>query len=102
MLSFSPPDVLDEILDFIESVSEGFPTYPIESLKNERVQWRKNIQCIIGTRQISDLLGVNKTFLPPWVFQIDGSIKKFYLYVNLFSVHQLMMLYFCTKFYKIF
>ena len=28
MLSFFPRDVLDEILNFIESVSEGFPTYP--------------------------------------------------------------------------
>ena len=27
LLSFSPRDVLYEILDFIESVSEGFPTY---------------------------------------------------------------------------
>ena len=27
MVSFSPRDVLDEILDLIESVSEGFPTY---------------------------------------------------------------------------
>ena len=27
MLSSCPPDVLDEILDLIESVSEGFPTY---------------------------------------------------------------------------
>ena len=27
MLSFFPRDVLDEILDLIESVSEGFPTY---------------------------------------------------------------------------
>ena len=27
MLSFSPRDVLDKILDLIESVSEGFPTY---------------------------------------------------------------------------
>ena len=25
---FFPQDVLDEILDLIESVSEGFPTYP--------------------------------------------------------------------------
>ena len=25
--SFSPRDVLDEILDLTESVSEGFPTY---------------------------------------------------------------------------
>ena len=27
MLSFFPQDVLDEILNLIESVSEGFPTY---------------------------------------------------------------------------
>ena len=27
MLFFSPRDVLDEIWDFIESVSEGFPNY---------------------------------------------------------------------------
>ena len=27
MLSFSPRDVLDEILNLIESVSEGFPSY---------------------------------------------------------------------------
>ena len=27
MLSFFPRDVLDETLDLIESVSEGFPTY---------------------------------------------------------------------------
>ena len=27
MLSFFPRDVLDEILDLNESVSEGFPTY---------------------------------------------------------------------------
>ena len=27
VLSFFPRNVLDEILDLIESVSEGFPTY---------------------------------------------------------------------------
>ena len=27
MLSFFPRDVLDEILNLIESISEGFPTY---------------------------------------------------------------------------
>ena len=27
MLSFFPRDVLDEILDLIESVSDGFPSY---------------------------------------------------------------------------
>ena len=29
MLSFFPRDVLDEILNLIESVSEGFPTYSL-------------------------------------------------------------------------
>ena len=29
VLSFLPRDVLDEILDFIESVSKGFPTYSL-------------------------------------------------------------------------
>ena len=29
MLSFFPRDILDEIWDLIESVSEGFPTYCI-------------------------------------------------------------------------
>ena len=29
MLSFFQQDVLDEILDLIESVSEGFPTYSL-------------------------------------------------------------------------
>ena len=29
MLSFFPRDVLDEIWDLIESVSEGFPTYSL-------------------------------------------------------------------------
>ena len=32
MLSFSPRDVLDEFLDLIGSVSDGFPTYSQLSL----------------------------------------------------------------------
>ena len=32
MLSFFPLDVLDEILNLIESVSEGFPSYSCELL----------------------------------------------------------------------
>ena len=30
MLSFSPGDVLDEILNIFESVSEGFPTFSLK------------------------------------------------------------------------
>ena len=33
MLSFFPRDVLDEICDLIESVSEGFPTYSVLALQ---------------------------------------------------------------------
>ena len=33
MLSFFQRDVLDEILDLIESVSEGFPTYSWKNIK---------------------------------------------------------------------
>ena len=35
MLSFFPRDVLDEILDLIESVSEGFPSYSKEKIKDD-------------------------------------------------------------------
>ena len=35
MLSFFPRNVLDEILNLIESVSEGFPTYSKNSVKAE-------------------------------------------------------------------
>ena len=34
-LSFFPRDVLDKILDLIESVSEGFPTYTLIKIKQE-------------------------------------------------------------------
>ena len=37
VLSFSPLDVLDEIWDLIESVSEGFLTYSFK--QNQVVKW---------------------------------------------------------------
>ena len=36
MLSFYPRDVLDEILDLIEAVSEGFPTYSYINTMGEK------------------------------------------------------------------
>ena len=36
MLSFFPRDVLDEILDLIESVSGGFPTYSYKYQKGSK------------------------------------------------------------------
>ena len=41
VLSFFPRDVLDEILNLIESVSEGFPSY---SYKGARVSYSKCLQ----------------------------------------------------------
>ena len=39
MLSFFPRDVLDEIWDLIESVSEGFPpTFPMSFLHNKHLR----------------------------------------------------------------
>ena len=38
MLSFFPRDVLDEIWDLIESVSEGFPTYFFISIRQSSGQ----------------------------------------------------------------
>ena len=37
MLSFFPRDVLDEILNLIESVSEGFPSYSYKN--NSTSDW---------------------------------------------------------------
>ena len=44
MLSFFPLDVLDEIWDLIELVSEGFPTYVLPNIAQYRtwpfISWR--------------------------------------------------------------
>ena len=47
VLSFFPEDVLDEILNLIESVSEGFPSYSFISLVRVThfTQFEKGILC---------------------------------------------------------
>ena len=63
MLSFFPQDVLDEIWDLVESVSEGFPTYfcSITVLSHEKLsrgKWysvRKAIRHFSILPPISDL-----------------------------------------------
>ena len=40
MLSFFPQGVLDEILNLIESVSEGFPSYSCKGLQNKIMKLR--------------------------------------------------------------
>ena len=37
MLSFFPQGVLDEILNLIESVSEGFPSYSFDSIQHNKL-----------------------------------------------------------------
>ena len=46
VLSFFPRDVLDEILDLIESVSEDFPSYSLVSAKFQ-LRWIKTVEGII-------------------------------------------------------
>ena len=43
VLSFFPRDVLDEILNLIESVSEDFPSYSSIFLLNGGQLWRERI-----------------------------------------------------------
>ena len=42
MLSFFPRDVLDEIWDLIESVSEGFPTYSCVAFNDRGISIEKH------------------------------------------------------------
>ena len=45
MLSFFPRDVLDEILNLIGSVSEGFPTYSLrsETVLSNMASWESSL-----------------------------------------------------------
>ena len=53
MLSLSPLDVLDEIWDLIESVSEGFPTY-VYSYVSEMIHlWLNTLPCKLN-HKVSD------------------------------------------------
>ena len=49
VLSFFPRDVLDEIWDLIESVSEGFPTYSCLWIGSVRYGLNVIIWCIFPT-----------------------------------------------------
>ena len=58
MLSFFPRDVLDEILDLIESVSEGFPTYSFELLGvilDPKLTFQKHIGNIVELNWLKHL-----------------------------------------------
>ena len=57
MLSFFPRDVLDEIWDLVESVSEGFPTYfySITVLSHEKLSSGKWYSVRKAIRHVSIL-----------------------------------------------
>ena len=46
MLSFFPRDVLDEILNLIESVSEGFPSYSYRQFLRKQTLLGANLKCL--------------------------------------------------------
>ena len=69
MLFFFPRDVLDEILNLIESVSESFPTYPYLCI-------------IIRTSKFSEFM--SPAFEKTWelhftLLHFQGQVKKMYL-----------------------
>ena len=51
VLSFFPRDVLDEILNLIESVSEDFPSYFSKLKKKKKKKKKKNVKNHIGRSQ---------------------------------------------------
>ena len=52
MLSFFPRGVLDEILNLIESVSEGFPSYSYSSRYSEYSTIAAAVQIFLSTRDV--------------------------------------------------
>ena len=57
MLSFFPRDVLDEILNLIESVSEGFPSYSYSLLKQARtLQLPTDLQIELFNKLVKPIL----------------------------------------------
>ena len=61
VLSFFPRDVLDEILNLIESVSEDFPSYSLIEAFNSTSQY------------LDDLLNINNNFFASMVNRIYPS-----------------------------
>ena len=77
MLSFSPRDVLDAILDLLESVSEGFPTYSYIKTGNVDVRFKHMIinHPVLCNILSQDLSKVSYLFGP-------RILQKCYLYIR--------------------
>ena len=72
VLSFFPRDVLDEIWDLIESVSEGFPTYFF------KIKWFKyqnilDIQTCTPKQRCDQMLAISKHHLSIIIIRIRQS-----------------------------
>ena len=57
MLSFFPRDVLDEMWDLIESVSEGFPTYSCSIMVLSHEKCLEEIGILLGKPQPANNIG---------------------------------------------
>ena len=58
MLSFFPPSVLDEILNLIESVSQGFPSYLCQKVCEALTFLLDNIYTRFGSKLYRQIVGI--------------------------------------------
>ena len=113
MLSFSPRDVLDEILDLTESVSEGFPTYfskyidkasnhrpaaklHYSAIRDENISW---IQSFHAAR-IQQVVGRHLLLLSSRIPQgTELGRLLFLVYINDLpsKISSLVRLFYCTE-----
>ena len=78
VLSFFPQDVLDEILNFIWSVSEGFPSYSFIVSLSEDNQSDVIEAFNFTSRYLDDLLNIDNNFFD----SMDNRIYPSELQVN--------------------
>ena len=80
MLSFFPPDVLDEIWDVIESVSEGFLTYSFSYI-NVGPVLGKQIQMSFDMKNSMSIWSLlhKWSFYMKFTKQVFGEFHKFHI-----------------------
>ena len=82
MLSFFPRDVLDEILDLIESVSEGFPTYSYATTRQTKLT-----PTVRNNQKHLNLKITSSVYLILFIRNIKKAEHYNILYVTLLSVN---------------
>ena len=108
MLSFFPRDVLDEILNLIESVSEGFPSYSfiyfghIETklnAKGEEVFFCVQLQSSVTYRSWPDTHGCFIKVFPRYIY---SPLETVYLVLTWkLSLTQQVIIFLCSLIRKI-